>query len=451
MHAAILRDRGAAWSVESVGITGPGVGQVLVRIAGTGFCHTDTVLRAPGFARLPVIGGHEGAGVVEAVGPNVSSPAVGDHVVLSFDWCGSCRNCERDHPAYCVEFGARNLSGWDADDSPQVTDTNGRAVGNRWFQQSSFASHVLAPARSAVVVDRDLPLELMGPLGCGVQTGAGAVLSVLRPALDTALLITGAGAVGLSAVMAARMIGVRSIVVCDRHPHRLELARELGATQLVSADGELPPVDNALDTTGSPAVIAATITAVRPPGVVGLVGIQQGDVTIRPLDISAGRGLVGILEGCWHRTTSWRLTPDAPALPAMFMAARSPVHGSARKLWKHRGLHAVTTGITIIRVLPVVVVRWSIRSADPECVDHRLNGRVAVSVGQRRFQRYELGVRGDRETGPVAAIGSARDSHRLQGLPAVGREPHGQRASCRPTRSGRPAVTAALTSIGSTV
>src|SRR5699024_1589600 len=125
---------------------------------------------------LPIIAGHEGAGVVEAVGEGVDGVSVGDHVVLTFDSCGTCTSCRRGEPAYCETFMVRNLTGRDPAWGTRVTDADGAEVASRWFAQSSFATHCLATARNTVVVDPDLPLELLGPLGCGILTGAGSVL-----------------------------------------------------------------------------------------------------------------------------------------------------------------------------------------------------------------------------------------------------------------------------------
>ncbi|MBI2964482.1 MAG: NAD(P)-dependent alcohol dehydrogenase [Deltaproteobacteria bacterium] len=310
IQAAVLRAGDQPYSIESLDLAGPGPGEVLVRIVGAGMCHTDMVPRAAEFAALaplPMVTGHEGAGVVEAIGPGVCGIAVGDHVVLSFDSCGTCASCRGGHPAYCDTFLPRNLSGRSLDGSSPATDAAGKPVGARWFGQSSFATRAIATPRNAVVVDRSLPLELLGPLGCGVQTGAGSVLLVLRVHAGSSIAVYGAGAVGLSAVMAARVAGATTIVAVDLHPARLELARQLGATHTI--DGKAPDVaqqilalsggglDYAFDTTGIPAVIAGAVTALRPLGVCGLVGVRGADLVLPPLSLELGRTLVGILEG----------------------------------------------------------------------------------------------------------------------------------------------------------
>lgn len=310
--AAVLREPDQPYRLELVELADPGPGEILVRIAGAGLCHSDTLLRRPGILTLPVIPGHEGSGVVESVGPEVHDIRPGDHVVLSFDACGGCANCLDAQPAYCAEpaqehsFVLRNWTGRRLDGSTPARDASGAEVGACWFQQSSCATHTVALARNAVVVDRDLPLEILGPLGCGVLTGAGAVLNSLGVRPGCAFGVFGAGAVGLSAIMAAQLAGAGPIVAVDRNPARLELAKELGATHVVTAGEDLParvrsaiggPLHRALDTTGVPEVISAGIQALAQRGVLGLVAAQTGDLAVTPLDLAVGRSLTGILLG----------------------------------------------------------------------------------------------------------------------------------------------------------
>jgi aryl-alcohol dehydrogenase len=307
IEAAVLRSVEGPYRLESLTLREPGPGEMLVRIVGSGWCHTDTLPRSALLAAPPIVTGHEGAGVVEALGPGVDGFAVGDHVVLSFDSCGACTNCRAAHPAYCETFIARNLTGFELTGATPVTDEHGEAVAARWFGQSSFATHTLATPRNAVKVDADLPLELLGPLGCSVQTGAGSVLLVLGVAAGSSLVVIGAGAVGLSAVMAARVAGAATIVAVDVQPARLALAEELGATHtfdgrrddLLAAlhDATGGGAQHSFDTTGVPSVIATAVQALRPTGTCGLVGIQQGDLVLDPFTLSLGRTVMGIFEG----------------------------------------------------------------------------------------------------------------------------------------------------------
>ncbi|MEU1183972.1 NAD(P)-dependent alcohol dehydrogenase [Streptomyces sp. NPDC005820] len=309
MQAAVLRAGDGPFVVEEVDIADPGPGQVLVRIAAVGFCHTDVLPRGDGFpARPPIIAGHEGAGVVEALGPGVTEPAVGSHVLLSFDHCGACENCLDGHPAYCRSFVQRNLTGAGIESGDQsVTDAEGKPVASRWFGQSSFATHAVVDVRNTVVVDPDLPLELLAPLGCGIQTGAGSILLALDVRAGSRVVVFGAGGVGLAAVMAAKVAGAATIVAVDLHQNRLDLAQELGATHVLPAGGEDVPrrlrkltgggADYVLDTTGVPEVIRDGVDSLRVRGTVGLVGARSRDLVLGPAALSTGKTVMGILEG----------------------------------------------------------------------------------------------------------------------------------------------------------
>jgi aryl-alcohol dehydrogenase len=307
--AAILRAGDQPYSLEEVELGEPRSDEVLVRIVGVGMCHTDVLPRSPlTISPPPIICGHEGSGVVEAVGADVAGVAVGDHVVLSFESCGACEACRARRPYACEQFWLLNLVGRRGDFSTAATDASGAEIPSRWFGQSSFATHALATARNVVVVDPALPLELLGPLGCGVQTGAGTVLSA--DALDvqpgTSLAVFGCGAVGLSAVMAAVVAGAATIIAVDLHQSRLDLATELGATHTFAGDDpdivakvmELTGagVHHAIDTTGNVAVSKTAMTCVRLGGAGALLGAATADVAFDTLSVT-GKRCLWPLEG----------------------------------------------------------------------------------------------------------------------------------------------------------
>ncbi|MGV3759503.1 MAG: NAD(P)-dependent alcohol dehydrogenase [Actinomycetota bacterium] len=305
--AAVLRAADGPYALETVELADPRPDEVLVRVVAAGMCHTDVLPRGEvTMSPPPIITGHEGAGVVEAVGAEVEGIAVGDHVVLSFDSCGACDMCSSGVPAHCETFLVRNLLGRRVDFTTGVTDGDGHEVASRWFGQSSFASHCLATARNVVVVDKDLPLEKLGPLGCGIQTGAATVLVALDAQPGRSIVVFGAGAVGLSAVMAAKVAEASTIIAVDLNAERLELAEELGATHAIhgSASDLLAQVHAitgggahyAVDTTGVPAVMQTALGALRLGGVVGYVGVQTGDVVIDPVSL-IGKTAIGVLEG----------------------------------------------------------------------------------------------------------------------------------------------------------
>jgi aryl-alcohol dehydrogenase len=306
ISAAVLRAADAPYAIEEVQLRDPAPGEVLVRIAGAGLCHTDMLGRS-GLIGLPVILGHEGSGIIEAVGPGVTGVAPGDHVVLSFDSCGSCANCLGAHPAYCAQFFPRNLSGLAVDGSTTAAGADGTPVAARWFGQSSLASHAIATVRNVVRVDPGLPLELLGPLGCGIQTGAASVLVALGVTAGSSIAVFGTGSVGLAAVMAASVAGAATIIAVDLQPSRLDLAAKLGATHTINgSDDDLSAQILAItgdgaqycfDTTGIPAVISTAVGSLRPTGTCGLVGITTGNLVLDPLALASGRNLMGILEG----------------------------------------------------------------------------------------------------------------------------------------------------------
>ena len=303
--AAVLRDPSAPFTLEEVTLGELGPDEVLVRIVGAGFCHTDVLPRDLMAQALPAILGHEGSGVVVKVGTNVHDLAAGDNVVLSFASCGECGPCASGHPAYCVHFNLLNVSGRNLDGSVSATDTNGEPVGNRWFGQSSFAEHSIVARRSVVKVDAELPLELLGPLGCGIQTGAGAVLNVMKVQPGQSIVVFGAGAVGLAAIMAAKLAGASDIVAVDLHENRLKLALELGATRTALAND--PDVDDlvlnggtgldfALDTTGVEDVMSLALTVLGFGGQLVLVGASMDGLVVHPTQLS-GKTVTYIFEG----------------------------------------------------------------------------------------------------------------------------------------------------------
>lgn len=310
--AAVVHTSGGPFVLETVEIADPGPGQVLVRIVGVGICHTDIAARDGIFGLpYPMVLGHEGSGVVEAIGPDVTLVQPGDHVAISFNSCGDCRACAAGKPAYCAEFGARNYGGGvRADGSTPVTVDSAPAASD-FFGQSSLATFALANVRNVVKVDADIPLGIIGPLGCGIQTGAGAILNSLDCRAGSSVLVLGGGPVGLAAVMAAKVRGLETIIVSEPDGGRRALALELGATHVLDpAAGALPDqvheidpngVDYAFDTTGVVPVLQGALQALGVNGVLGLVGLPGDFSTVLPLGIVAsmisGVSVRGITEG----------------------------------------------------------------------------------------------------------------------------------------------------------
>jgi aryl-alcohol dehydrogenase len=281
MQAAVLRAPDKPFSLEDLELAPPGPGEALVRVVGAGMCRTDLHGRELPPSSMPMVLGHEGAGIVEAVGVGVTQVAPGDRVVMSYDSCGWCTQCLTGAAPYCAEFMPRNVTGRRIDGTTGAADLAGSPVAARWFGQSCFATHAIATERNMVPVDASLPLELLGPLGCGVQTGAGAVLLVLKVRPGSAIAVLGTGAVGIAAIMAARVAGASEIIGVDLQASRLETALKFGATRVV--DGAEPDlaaavgqVDYSFDTTGVPSVVNAAIVVLRTGGACALVaGLRE--------------------------------------------------------------------------------------------------------------------------------------------------------------------------------
>ena len=308
-RAAVLRGGQDPFTVEDLTVGEPQAGEVAVRMVAAGMCHTDVLVRElpPEFFMGPQVYGHEGAGVVESVGEGVDHVAPGDHVVLSFNNCGDCPACNQGRLPYCFNFQMTNMAGGRLDGTSAFTDADGEKVGSHYFGQSSFASHTIAAANSVVKVDTALDLARLGPLGCGVQTGAGAVFNTLGVEAGSSLVVAGAGALGLSAVMAAKVAGAAIIVAIDRHQSRLDLASEYGATHVLSGEpSEMAAAiieatgggaDYAFDATGAAPVVRAVVNGLNNTGTCALAGVGLGDLVLDYMTMISGRTITGVMEG----------------------------------------------------------------------------------------------------------------------------------------------------------
>ena len=268
--AAVVREPKGRFTIEELELDELRSNEVRVRVVAVGACHTDVAMRDAVFPiPMPVVLGHEGAGVVEAVGSNVTQVGVGDHVVMSAAYCGHCLQCLTGHQAYCENGFAEDFGGRRTlDGTTSLTSGSGEVVSSHFFGQSSFSTYANVVESALVPVDRDVPLEKIAFLGCGMQTGAGSILNELRPPGGSSIAIAGTGAVGHAAVMAARASGCTTIIAIDRHENRIELAQEVGAThgihgQVEDAQEELQRltgsrgVDFVFNTTDSPQALGA--------------------------------------------------------------------------------------------------------------------------------------------------------------------------------------------------
>lgn len=305
IRAAVTRKGTQFPALEDVELGNPLPGEILVRIVACGICPTDLDAQA-GHARTPrpIVLGHEGAGIVEAAGADVTTLKPGDHVVLTGSFCGTCRNCRHDLPSYCETTMRRNFGGLREDGSTYLTAGSGRIFGH-FFGQSSFAQYAIAEERSAVKVPDDLALATLAPLGCGFATGAGAVFSAFTSNADDTLAVFGVGAVGLTAVMAAKVLGLNRIVAVDRIASRLQLALELGATDVVDATKSdvtqslraLNPsgFDFALNTTSSAEALTAAVESLAMHGTAGYVATPREPWNLPTSMLDGGRSLKALL------------------------------------------------------------------------------------------------------------------------------------------------------------
>ena len=334
IRALVVEEKDAPFEEQEIELGEPGRDEVLVRIVAVGVCHTDAITRAGDMPMpFPAVLGHEGSGVVEKVGSSVTQVVPGDKVIVGWPWCGECRNCLDGQPRYCLRMGdavasGRRFNGELRGETAYSRD--GQPINGHFFGQSSFATYSITSANALVKVADHAPPELLGPLACGLATGAGAVLNEARPRLGDSVLIVGVGAVGLAAIMAARNSGVTRIIAADLHDSRLDLATELGATHTINSrttdlvDGvrkiTSSTVDFAFDCTG---VIAVIETLARTVGMLGTLVLIGGapvgaHFSLDHLTTLWGKRVMGVLGG------GGRSGQLIPALVDLYQQGRFP-------------------------------------------------------------------------------------------------------------------------------
>ncbi|MFL6171367.1 MAG: NAD(P)-dependent alcohol dehydrogenase [Marmoricola sp.] len=309
---AVVNSQGGDFSLEEVELEGPRADEVLVRIVATGLCHTDIHLK--GFLpeeMFPNVFGHEGSGVVEEVGADVSGIEVGDHVVLSFRSCRACGPCTEGAVGYCENALLLNYMGMRMDGT-QPYSRDGSPVFGNFFGQSSLSRHAIAYADNVVVVDKSVDLTKVAPYGCGFQTGAGTVLNVLEPTPSDSLVVFGCGAVGLAAIAAAKHAGVGTIIAVDPLESRREAAARYGATGLdpmPAADPDFNVVEKvkeltgggasySIDTTAISAVVKQAQQALKPRGTLVALGLGPDEYAIDAIDLlQNGKIIRSSIEG----------------------------------------------------------------------------------------------------------------------------------------------------------
>jgi S-(hydroxymethyl)glutathione dehydrogenase/alcohol dehydrogenase len=331
MKAAVLYETHSPLRVEEISIDEPQDQEVLVKLVATGVCHTDLhVIKGDIPIPMPVVLGHEGAGIVEKVGPGVTTLSPGDHVVLMVIFsCGKCRFCATGQPTMCpVGLGAM-VMGTMPGGGKRLR--KGDQEVSHFFSQSSFAEYAVVHERTAVKIRDDAPFEVACLFGCGVTTGVGAVINTAGIKAGESVVIYGCGGVGLSAIMGAKLAGAGKTIAVDMLDQKLEMAKGFGADYVINASRENPPqrvmeltgggADYALEFIGNVDVVAQAVSSLRFGGTFVLVGsCPPGSmITISPNDLITGKVLTGCLQG------SIVPSVDVPRYIDLYMDGKLPV------------------------------------------------------------------------------------------------------------------------------
>ena len=334
IRAAVLEQTGGPQRVTVLDLEPPRAGEVLVRLHASGVCHSDqNAIDGTAPTPCPAVLGHEGAGVVEAIGPGVTRVRAGDHVALSWaPSCGHCEECLRDLPQLCSTAWPAMGAGGLLDGTSRLS-RDGEVVHHYSFI-SSFAEATVLPERSCVPIPRDVPFDIAGLVGCAVTTGVGAVWRTAGVRPGDRVAVVGCGGVGLSAVLGAAAAGAGTIVAVDTAPGKLDVARELGATDAVqwagsaeaTADAVIDAsgggVDYAIEATGRPDAMVAAFLSTRPHGAAVLIGIPRADAILSLPALSIPRmerRVLGSLYG------SSRPERDFPLTLELYRRGRLPL------------------------------------------------------------------------------------------------------------------------------
>jgi len=258
---------------------------------------------------LPAVFGHEGAGIIEKVGSAIKDFAVGDQVVMAYNYCGTCTSCRTGHPSSCSQWRTLNMSGARPDGSHTFFKEDGTPVSN-FFTQSSFATYTITNVNNLIKVDPEVDLRLAGPLGCGLLTGFGTVVNGLKPKISSSIAVFGVGGVGIGAIAAAKIKGCSTIIAIDIHDHRLDTARELGATHTINSSTENLTeriseitggigINYSVDTTGISSIMKTSIAILGIDGIFVPVAVSPNSIEINPTAdlIRGSRKMIGVLMG----------------------------------------------------------------------------------------------------------------------------------------------------------
>jgi len=329
VKAAVLHELGGPFVIEDVELLDPKPGEVRVRLAAAGICHSDWHMVQGDLRRpFPVILGHEGAGIVEELGPGVSAVQPGDHVILN--WapdCGHCFYCSRAQPALCETFAPVRRSGTMLDGTTRF-QLRGSSV-CQFSTLSTFAEFCIAPQEACIPIHRDLPLDIAALVGCAVTTGIGAVTNTAQVRPGESIAVYGCGGVGLNILQGAALAGAHPIIAIDQVPAKMEIARQFGATHSLLADENSAAevraltggrgADYVFEAIGLTAVQEAAFQAVRPGGALVIVGVAPIDSTARFSTFEMHVREKRIL-GCFYGSTDTRR--DFPRILDLYQAKK---------------------------------------------------------------------------------------------------------------------------------
>jgi Zn-dependent alcohol dehydrogenase len=341
IKAAVLERTGGPLTVTEIDLAGPGPREVLVRLHASGVCHSDqNAIDGTAATRCPAVLGHEGAGVVEAVGEGVGSVGVGDHVALSWaPSCGACSECLRGLPQLCAAAWPAMGAGGLLDGTSRLS-RDGEPV-YHYSLISSFAEACVVPERSCVVIPKDVPFEIAGLVGCAVTTGVGAVWNTAQTRPGDRVAVIGCGGVGLSALLGAVAAGAALVVAVDVSEAKLDVARELGATATVLwagspeataeavRDASAGGVDAAVEATGRVEAMLTAFLSTRNRGAAVLIGIPREDAVLPLPALSIPRMERRVLGSIYGSSRPER---DFPLILDLYRRGRLPLD----KLVSHR-------------------------------------------------------------------------------------------------------------------
>jgi NDMA-dependent alcohol dehydrogenase len=330
-RSALVYEYGQPFQVETLELDEPREREVLVRVSAAGICHSDEHARIGEMRpRLPLACGHEGAGIVERVGPGVTRCKPGDHIVFSFiPACGHCRFCLMGLSNLCV-MQNQTMGGPRPDGSYRMRDSAGRGIG-QFCLVSSFSEWTVAPEESIVVIDADVPLEKAALVGCGVSTAFGAVAYRARVEPGSTAVVMGCGGIGINVVQCLALVGAARIIAVDVVDAKLEAARQFGATHTLNAARDDVPkmvrsltngdcADYAFEVSGAQSAVSQAFASIRKGGTLVLIGIAPADIRALPVSpqelVLLQKAVIGTLYG------SVQAANDIPRLLVLYKAGK---------------------------------------------------------------------------------------------------------------------------------